>query len=337
MRRDRAGIFVAVCVGTGRIVGSVRVFQRTVQAGDDGATQLAMGGLGEVGTLPAWRKKGIATHLLKMAIAYMQKKQLAVSGLHAASAAANIYRRLGWRAASMPMCTVPLGLKQSLSAFATAKSTGFNDHLKAVLRASTKELRFDEATMQRLAPVYSNFSKSMPGSMVRTREYWRAWITNPAEGFSVRGVPGAEEEVRCIRGWEITDAQTGVTTAYVMVKAAKTTSQAVEGGGGDGTGRTLNVVDFAMHRPMARRPGRGAPLTSRIDAMSEQILLYLLGVASDEIFGPDAQDVHAAGTVGTLRAGGQCVRCARARACVCAPEVRTALRRPPCAVDGARL
>jgi predicted acetyltransferase len=120
-----------------------------VQLGD--GTTATLGGVGEVTTATAHRNKGVATTLLKLAISYMKAVGCDVSGLHAVTSAARLYRSLGFVAASMRTCGVPLGMAPS--AVSTAKRTAFNDHLKAVLAGSTRQITFDSETARRLSPV----------------------------------------------------------------------------------------------------------------------------------------------------------------------------------------
>ena len=101
--RQLAGILVAVERASGRMVATVRVFSRALRIGGD---TVPVGGIGEVSTLPAFRRRGLATALLKRAIRYMHAgadPPFACSTLHAASAAAAIYRRLGWADVATPL------------------------------------------------------------------------------------------------------------------------------------------------------------------------------------------------------------------------------------------
>lgn len=100
-------IFVAVDTDTNTFVATVRIFARS--ASFNGQAEVSVGGMGEVCTLKAYRKRGLATALLKMAMHQMARDGTQVSALHAASAAAAIYKRLGWHPAPMHIyrCIVP--------------------------------------------------------------------------------------------------------------------------------------------------------------------------------------------------------------------------------------
>lgn len=76
----------------GKIVSHVWVAERPVFY--RGQTILPMGGIGGVGTLPEYRGRGLATLLLKDAIAYMESKGHAISMLF--TGINPFYARLGW-------------------------------------------------------------------------------------------------------------------------------------------------------------------------------------------------------------------------------------------------
>jgi len=95
------GIFVAVDDATGQFVATVRVFRRTLRTRANGA--VAVGGFGEVSTLPAYRRRGLATALLRAALRWHENEGLWYSALHAASAAAGIYRSLGFAEVPTPI------------------------------------------------------------------------------------------------------------------------------------------------------------------------------------------------------------------------------------------
>ncbi len=76
----------------GKIVSHVWVAERPVFY--RGQVVLPMGGIGGVGTLPEYRRRGLATQLLQDAIAYMERKGHAISMLF--TGINPFYARLGW-------------------------------------------------------------------------------------------------------------------------------------------------------------------------------------------------------------------------------------------------
>ena len=94
-------IFVAVDDDSGTLAATVRIFARTAVLNNNPG--VSVGGMGEVCTLPAYRKRGLATALLRMALVQMESDGTTVSALHAAAAAAAIYNRLGWNPVPMPI------------------------------------------------------------------------------------------------------------------------------------------------------------------------------------------------------------------------------------------
>jgi len=81
----------------GRLVGSVRVFDRAISLGE-GVDPVRMAGLGEVCTDPDYRGRGISTVMLVDAVQFCEVRTGAVvSLLHAAAAVAPLYQRFGYR------------------------------------------------------------------------------------------------------------------------------------------------------------------------------------------------------------------------------------------------
>ena len=75
--RDPEGIRVAVDKGT--IISTVRVFIRKMFLHGEPIT---VGGIGEVSTRPEYRRRGIATQLLKDSIQFMESRDIVFSSLH---------------------------------------------------------------------------------------------------------------------------------------------------------------------------------------------------------------------------------------------------------------
>ena len=86
--QDAEGIRIAI--DDGRIVSTVRVFIRKMFLHGEPVT---VGGIGEVSTRSEYRRRGIATQLLKDSIEFMESRGIAVSSLHGSQ---RIYAIEGW-------------------------------------------------------------------------------------------------------------------------------------------------------------------------------------------------------------------------------------------------
>ena len=87
--RDQNAVFIAE--EDGEIASTLRVFRREVSVGGE---RIPMGGIGEVSTKPAYRKRGLSGELLKMAIEYMKREGLCTSLLF--TGVNGHYARYGW-------------------------------------------------------------------------------------------------------------------------------------------------------------------------------------------------------------------------------------------------
>lgn len=149
--RDPEGVMIAE--DNGQIVATVRVFAR--EAYIDGF-RVTVGGIGEVSTIDAYRRKGISGKLLEMAIDYMVRKGMDMSllftGVH------GHYARYGW-------FTVPRRLiTPSLEAVAPLPEN-------AVLRPLTAN---DLPTARGL---YGLTAGRFVGAFVREHpDYWSDWM-----------------------------------------------------------------------------------------------------------------------------------------------------------------
>eukprot|EP00035_Acanthoeca_spectabilis_P003507 m.93677 g.93677 ORF g.93677 m.93677 type:complete len:471 (-) comp12165_c0_seq1:210-1622(-) len=244
-----------------RFVSSLRVFRRTVLV--DGQP-VALGGIGEVGTLPTWRGRGVASALLRFSVEHMERTGVEISGLHGVAAATPLYARLGWIPASTPMVDLQLqGQGGSSSDGAArvapnARPTALNAALRSVLSRATHPIDIDDAaTRGRLAATYAGFaSAELPGAVVRDEAYWGQWIREPAEGYA----PGrqGEPERRVIRGWEVRDSTAaavggvGAALAYIFIKVGATAGEQVDAANAAATttdGADLSAASAAPTSP----------------------------------------------------------------------------------------
>ena len=98
--RDPEGIRIAVDDGT--IVSTVRVFIRKMFLHGEPVT---VGGIGEVSTRPEYRRRGLATQLLKDSIQFMVSRDIVMSSLHGSQ---QIYSVEGWEKVPSLLCETTL-------------------------------------------------------------------------------------------------------------------------------------------------------------------------------------------------------------------------------------
>ena len=149
--RDVEGIRVAV--DDGKIVSTVRVFIRQMYFHGE---PVSVGGIGEVSTRPEYRKRGLATQLLKDSIQFMEDRQIALSMLHGSQ---RIYSVEGWE--SVPRYY--------------AKKTLIG---KTQQEWNIRPAYFQDADeVKRLASLYDSYSRKFNGTFVRDdMSYWTDWV-----------------------------------------------------------------------------------------------------------------------------------------------------------------
>jgi predicted N-acetyltransferase YhbS len=154
--RDLEGILVAT--HRGRIVSTVRVFDRRIHVG--GAV-LAMGGIGEVSTHPDFRRQGLSGRLLQDAIALMRRRRVAVSVLF--TGRYGHYGRYGWERVPVPLLRLT-GLPASLvpptgsTATPTVHKVDWGQDLEGVMA------------------LYDAEAAALAGPIVRSAPYWWNWL-----------------------------------------------------------------------------------------------------------------------------------------------------------------
>ena len=149
--QDAEGIRVAVDNGT--IISTVRVFIRKMFLHGEPIT---VGGIGEVSTRPEYRRRGIATQLLKDAITFMEDRDIAISSLQGSQ---RIYSIEGWE-------KVPRYYARQLF---TAKNQS-----EWVIRPANFN---NEAEVKRIAELYDRYARKFNGTFVRDETtYWTKWV-----------------------------------------------------------------------------------------------------------------------------------------------------------------
>jgi len=149
--QDVEGIRVAV--ENGKFTSTVRVFIRQMYLNGE---KVAVGGIGEVSTLPEYRRLGLATRLLQDAIRFMEEREIAISSLHGGQ---RIYSVEGWE-------RIP-------RYFARERMPAKSDdtfHIRPIDFQSPKEL-------EQLAALYDGYSRRFNGTFVRDHSrYWQDWV-----------------------------------------------------------------------------------------------------------------------------------------------------------------
>jgi predicted N-acetyltransferase YhbS len=149
--RDAEGIRIAVDNGT--IVSTVRVFIRKMFLHGEPIT---VGGIGEVSTRPEYRRRGIATQLLKDSIRFMEARDIAVSSLHGSQ---QIYAIEGWE--KVPRYHARQSFTPEKQSVWEVRPTNFDD----------------EAEVKRIAELYDRYARKFNGTFVRDEmAYWKQWV-----------------------------------------------------------------------------------------------------------------------------------------------------------------
>ena len=149
--QDAEGIRIAVDKGT--IVSTVRVFIRKIFLHGEPIT---VGGIGEVSTRPEYRRRGIATQLLKDSIQFMESRDIAVSLLFGSQ---RIYSIEGWEKVSRYYA------RQS---FIADKQSAWE------VRPANFD---DEVEVKRLSDLYDRYARKFNGTVVRDDiAYWTQWV-----------------------------------------------------------------------------------------------------------------------------------------------------------------
>ena len=149
--QDAEGIRVALDEGT--IVSTVRVFIRKMFLHGEPIT---VGGIGEVSTRPEYRRRGIATQLLKDSIQFMEDRDIVVSVLFGSQ---RIYSIEGWE--KVPRYYARQSFSADKQEAWEVRPANFND----------------EAEVKRLSDLYNGYARKFNGTVVRDDiAYWTQWV-----------------------------------------------------------------------------------------------------------------------------------------------------------------
>lgn len=149
--RDAEGIRIALDNGT--IVSTVRVFIRKMFLHGEPIT---VGGIGEVSTRPEYRRRGLATQLLKDSIRFMESRDIVMSSLHGSQ---HIYSIEGWEKVPRYYARQPFSAKKRSE-------------------WEVRPVNFDEAAeVKRIADLYDQYARKFNGTFVRDEiTYWTQWV-----------------------------------------------------------------------------------------------------------------------------------------------------------------
>lgn len=140
-----------VVVVNGRIVATLRVWERGMRIG---SCVVRMGGIGGVGTHPDCRGVGYATALMKDTIAYMRTAGYDLGVLFSAIPC-EFYRKLGW--ASVPLAGFRVTRRRAIE----LDKTGWQVE------------PFDEdRDLEQVVALYDTYNTQQSSSLVRSRSYW---------------------------------------------------------------------------------------------------------------------------------------------------------------------
>ena len=186
--KDPAGIRVAV--DKGKIVSTLRVFSRAMFLHGE---QVSVGGIGEVSTLPEYRRRGLATQLLKDAIRFMEEREIAISSLHGSQ---RIYSAEGWESVQR---------HQAMQHFSRRESTAW----------TIRPADFDSQNeLAQIATLYDNYSRKFNGAFVRDNlAYWTDWVKTESPDAWVAEKSGMLEGYIAVAGklsveeFAVSDAQ----------------------------------------------------------------------------------------------------------------------------------
>lgn len=171
--RDVTLIRVAEQSDTGVMVASCRVFRRHIYLPNCEGGVVSAGGIGEVGTLPAHRRRGLSKALLQDAIDIMRQQQqpcIAVSLLHAAPSFFPVYESVGYDCTTTPWTVVPF---RPPLLVALRGNGGGDDTRKTKPLVRLASFPNDAPA---LCDLYHRVSAQSAGCVVRSEAYWTEYL-----------------------------------------------------------------------------------------------------------------------------------------------------------------
>jgi GNAT superfamily N-acetyltransferase len=151
----------------GAIVGYLRIFDRRIWVR---GARLRAAGIGSVATHPDYRRRGLATALLRDTIALLRRDGYHLSFL-GTEVAAPFYERLGWRIVRQPSHGAP-----------AAEAAALTDRPGLTIRP------FASSDLAMVARIHARATRGRTGAVARSLRYWvdhMSWIDDDAGGFLV--------------------------------------------------------------------------------------------------------------------------------------------------------
>jgi len=173
--RRRHGRIVDV---DGAVVGYLRIFDRRMWLR---GARLRAAGIGSVATHPDYRRRGLATALLRDTLALLRREGYHLSFL-GTEVAAPFYERLGWRIVRQPSHGAP--------AAEAARLYGGQAALPE--RPGLTIRPFAPSDLTAVARIHARATRGRTGAVARSLRYWAdhlSWIDDDPGGFLV-GVSG---------------------------------------------------------------------------------------------------------------------------------------------------
>ena len=155
----------------GAVVGHLRIFDREMWLR---GARLRAAGIGSVATHPDYRRRGLATALLRHTIALLRRDGYHLSFL-GTEIAAPFYERLGWRIVRQPSHGAP-----------AAEAAALPERPGLTIRP------FQPSDLTILALIHAQATRGRTGAVARSLRYWTdhlSWVDDNAGGFLV-GVGG---------------------------------------------------------------------------------------------------------------------------------------------------
>ncbi len=168
---------IRIALDDGKIVSTVRVFIHQMYCHGEPIT---VGGIGEVSTRSEYRKRGIASRLLKDSIQFMEDREIAISMLHGGQ---RIYSVEGWK---------------SIRRYYAKKIIQGNKTQKWNIRPANFT---DTEEVEKLASIYDIYSRRFNGTFVRDDiAYWTDWVQTESQQTWVAEREGIIDGYVSVRG-----------------------------------------------------------------------------------------------------------------------------------------
>lgn len=168
--RNINGILVAVDESDS-ILSTLRIFYRELNVSGD---KVRSGGIGSVGTLEAYRGKGLAKALFKEAITVMENEDIKISFLLSGFHNEKLYNNLGYFKSSLKFKTCAVSQDVSYPVDYTIRNIDMDQELTYLIK------------------MHEHFTMRFNGTVVRTECYWKQWFSSISGETKVAVTPLGE-------------------------------------------------------------------------------------------------------------------------------------------------